>query len=588
VPRYIRVLPQEASIGKVFDYAVPEGFTDEALVRVGSEVRIDLHGRKLGGWVIADHVSPPPDVVVRPLAKVRGYGPPQEVVDLVVWAAWRWGGRPAHVMRFATPPRAIRRIGPPGRIPELPAQSTTNSTDKLADLAAAALRRGGVQLVRTPPSTDRFALILATIGAAGPAGTLIVTPSSANAVALARRLRRLAVPTALLPDDWAMAAAGGCVVVGARAAAFAPIPEPGAILVLDEHDEALQDERMPTWNARDVCIERARRRNIPCVLTSAMPSLEALAAADDLWALDRAAERSGWARVKVVDRTKDEPGRKGLLSSQLVDHLRTDDRILCILNRTGRARMLSCVACAALAVCEACGAAVHQPTDSPELSCPRCLAVRPIVCTSCGAGRMKNLRMGTSRAQTELEALALRRVGEVTGDTVELPDCAVLVGTEALLHRVDKATTVAFLDFDSELLAPRHRASEHALTLLARAARIVSGKAGVVIVQTHQPEHPVIQAAVLGDPGRLVEQDQLIRKSLNYPPFSALALLSGESAPEWATRLRAQPGVSVQGPADGRFLVRAELQETLSEALAEIDNTRPVGRVRIEMNPLRV
>jgi primosomal protein N' (replication factor Y) (superfamily II helicase) len=585
--RVVRILPDEAAIGKAFDYLVPAAMAGAELVHVGTEVRVALNGRRVGGWVVAIDVEPPVGVVIRPIAKVRGIGAPKPVIDLALWAAWRWGGRAAQVLRFTNPSTAIRRLP---RRPAMPAIEVPKA-DQLATLATAALAHHGPQVIRTPPATDRFGLILAAIATGGTAGTLIVTPSIVTAKALSRRLKRLAIPVAVMPDDWAMAAAGGCVVVGARAAAFAPIPDPGCVLVLDEHDESLQDERTPTWHARDICVERARRLGIPCVLTSPVPTLEAIAASTNpIWILDRKTERAGWARVQVIDRTTEEPGRQSLVSSPLVNHLRTDERVLCILNRTGRARMLGCVACGVVASCETCGAAVHQPTEVATLICPRCDAIRPVVCTHCGGGRMKNLRMGTSRAREELEALALRPVGEVTAETSEIPDTAVLVGTEALLHRVDKATTVAFLDLDSELLAPRHRAQEHALVLLARAARIVSGRTnlGSILIQTRQPDHPAIQAAVLGDPSRLTEEEQAVRQALRLPPAFSLAVLSGESAPLWADRLKAVSGIDVNGPADGRYLVRAQTIDTLAEALAEINSTRPPGRVRVEVDPLRV
>ena len=95
---------------------------------------------------------------------------------------------------------------------------------------------------------------------------------------------------------------------------------PRAIVVVDEHDEGLQEERAPTWHARDVAIERARRAGIPCVLLSPCPSLEALDAADRVVEPSRAEERAGWPILDVVDRRRDDP-RSGLYS----DRLRADD-----------------------------------------------------------------------------------------------------------------------------------------------------------------------------------------------------------------------------------------------------------------------
>jgi primosomal protein N' (replication factor Y) (superfamily II helicase) len=339
------------------------------------------------------------------------------------------------------------------------------------------------------------------------------------------------VRVAEVPRDWAMAAAGGCVAVGARAGAWVSRPCLGAVLVLDEGDEVYQEERAPTWNARDVAVERARRAGVPCVLTSPHPSLEALALPGaELLAPSRADERAGWPIVDVVDR-RDEPPGSGLYSSRLVDLLRQagpDRRVVCVLNRKGRALLLACGACGELARCEVCAGPMADAGDG-VLQCRRCRATRPVVCTNCGATRMKALRVGVARARKELERLAGRPVAEVVaGDGGRVPDATVLVGTEAVLHRVAGAHAVAFLDFDQELLAPRHTAGEQALALIVRAARLVGGRCrgpgpgpgtgGRILVQTRLPGHEVLDAAVHADPSRFALVESARRAALRLPP----------------------------------------------------------------------
>lgn len=191
----------------------------------------------------------------------------------------------------------------------------------------------------------------------------------------------------------------------------------------------------------------------------------------------------------------------------------------------------------------------------------------------------------------ELEALANRPVLEVTGDT-EIPDGglsehAVYVGTEAVLHRVDSAARVVFLEFDQELLAPRMRAAEQAMALLIRAARLVGGRSdgGRIVVQTRMPEHEVLQAVLHADPGRLVEPELARRRLLNLPPCSALARVSGPPAGEFIANLGSPVGVDLLGPRDGAWLVRAPDHDRLSEVLAAVE--RPRGRLRIEVDPPR-
>jgi primosomal protein N' (replication factor Y) len=212
---------------------------------------------------------------------------------------------------------------------------------------------------------------------------------------------------------------------------------------------------------------------------------------------------------------------------------------------------------------------------------------------------MKALRVGVTRARDELELLAGRSVAEVTADGGDgVPAAAVLVGTEAVLHRVAGAHAVAFLDFDQELLAPRHTAGEQALALLARAARLVGGRSrdrdggGRILVQTRLPGHEVLDAAVHADPSRFALVESARRAALRLPPETALAVVSGAAAAAFVESLTgALPAAGasdteVLGPSAGRWLVRAPDHAALADALAAA--TRPPGRLRVEVDPRRV
>jgi primosomal protein N' (replication factor Y) len=445
-------------------------------------------------------------------------------------------------------------------------------------LAVEALTRGQAVL-RVPPAWDAYGLVVAAL-AMGP--TLVVCPAHATAQVLASRLRRGGVSVALLPREWARAAAGVQVVIGARAAAWAPAPGLAAVVVLDEHEEVHQEEASPTWHARDVAAERARRAGATCVLTSPCPSLEALEWGE-LVEPGRTAERQGWPIVDVVDRAKEDPLRTDLYSPKLVELVRSGRTVVCVLNRKGKARLLACGSCGELARCERCGLTVAE--DEGVLSCRACAATRPAVCLHCGAARFKVRRLGTARAREDLERLAGVPVGEVTGDSDALPQASVLVGTEAVLRRVDQADAVAFLDLDAELLAPRYRAAEEAMALVARAARIVGGKAGGgrLLLQTRLPKHEVVQAALMADPTRVSAAEAERRRPLRWPPFSAMAHVSGAPAAEYASALQ---GVQVMGPVDGTFLVRAPDHQALCDALAAVP--RPPGRLRVAVDPARL
>jgi primosomal protein N' (replication factor Y) len=204
---------------------------------------------------------------------------------------------------------------------------------------------------------------------------------------------------------------------------------------------------------------------------------------------------------------------------------------------------------------------------------------------------VKVLRIGVARAREELEALAGQPVAEVTGDEAagRVPDAAVVVGTEAVLHRLTRAGVVAFLDFDQELLASRYRAGEEALALLVRAGRLVGGRGGAasgrLLVQTRLPHHEGLDAAVHADPARLAVVEGARRAALRLPPEAALARISGAVAEEFVAELERQPGLEIAGPAGDRWLVRAHDHQRLCDALAA--TPRPPGRLRVEVDPLR-
>ncbi len=326
---------------------------------------------------------------------------------------------------------------------------------------------GIASVVRLAPALDAVLVVLELIHRVGPEGVLVLVPSSARAGQLAARLRRSGLEVALMPDGWERAASGQRVVVGTRAAAWAPLPGLRAAVVLDAHDEAYREERSPTWSAVDVVVERGRRDRVPVALVTPCPPV-ALAEGRPVVTTSRPVERRGWPVVEVVDRTADDP-RTGLFSERLARLLhsvldRPEGRVVCILNRTGRARLLACAHCGALARCTRCGGAMAQDQSGDGLRCRRCDEPRPTVCAECDATRLKTLRIGVTRATEELSALTGVEAREITGtsdpsDRTGLSEARLVVGTEAALHRVPRADVVAFLDIDQHLLAARFGAA---------------------------------------------------------------------------------------------------------------------------------
>ena len=579
-------------------------------MRVGTIVRVPLHGRRVRGWVVADGVEPEAAAsTLRPLAKVVSDGPPAEVVELCRWAAWRYAGPLPLLLRSASPPNVV-----PASTGHEIHTAVFPPRDQPAGIAASdleALVSAERSLLVWPPAAERRDVEGALVAAEG--STIVVAPDSRRVRALVDDLRRCGreavvvrgnEPDARRTESWDRARAGASVVVGGRVAVLAPVPDLAAIVVLDEGDEALEEERAPAWNARELALERARRAGARCTLVSPAPTLEAAESAGPPSRPTRPVERDGWPRVEVVD-LRDEPPGRGLFSDALTSALHaTVDRgarAVCVVNRKGRAHLLICRQCGHIAQCEVCDAAVVERENG--FACRRCGTERPRVCLHCHSTRFTGRRPGITRVREEMAALLARvTVAEVDATTATLPPAQVLVGTEAVLHRVDADPAgielAAFLEFDQELLAARYRAAEQALWLLVRGARVVGGRRGEgrLLVQTRVPDHDVIEAALAADPTIVADAERARRRVLGFPPFGGLAELSGapEAVDVACAQLRAAPGLRVLGPAavasSSRALVQSPSTDALCDALAAADLTaaREHGRLRVDVDPLRV
>jgi primosomal protein N' (replication factor Y) len=401
---------------------------------------------------------------------------------------------------------------------------------------------------------------------------------------MAARLRRERLTVSVLPDEWDAAAGGTDVVVGARSAVWARIDGLAGIVVVDETDDSLQEERSPTWHAREVAIERAARHGVPCVLLSPIPSVSALNAAGTVsWGTGQ-----GWPTIEVVDRTRDERWAKSLVSSRLIELVRDQSlRVVVVHNAKGRSQLLACASCRAVVTCEHCTGPMLA-LDDGTLSCRRCGRGRPAVCVGCGSTALANLRPGVGRLLEDLHKASGRRdddVCAVTSASAEIDQsCGLFVGTEAAVHRVRQPDVVVFADFDQELLAPRYRAAEIAASLVVAAARRVGN--GRVVIQTHAPGHPLLRALAGGSIEEFVRAEQATREVLGLPPFGAIAQIKGAGASAYASGFSGNLLLDVV-TADDVCLVRSRSLDALLDALAS--HTPPKGaRVTIQVDPPRV
>ena len=612
-----RIVPDVTGVDKVFDYLVPEALVGK--ICVGDRVRVPLHNRNVAGWVVQLGDATTSDVVesrLLPVIKVLGKGPSQEVVDLARWAAHMWVGRLRAFFVTASPATLVAAL-PGSRYTQVSVRKKFDVDVQVID--ALTISGAAVSILRRGPACSPRSLVL-TAASRGP--VLVVIPTLNRARLMAASLREYGLSVAVMPGDWAVAAGGVDVVIGARSAIWSSVPLLKSIIVIDEHDDALQEERSPSWHARDIAIERAKQLGIACVLVSPVPSLRALHGVSGLVAsLDSATEASHWPQVRVVDRRLDERWSSSMLSSELIEQLRDHTRrIVCVLNVKGRARLLACGGCRELVRCDVCEAAMSM-SASKQLDCPRCAKSRPAVCIKCGSGKLAVIKAGVSRLREELAAAAGRRIDEVVeisgGDSADKSGKdkdaegfdqtkMLFVGTEAALHRVRDVDTVVFLDIDQEISAPRYRAAEITLSLVVHAARLVarskrvhtmvSGQSetsgGLVLIQSMLADHALLRGLVSHDLDEFVHEEMSRRKLMQLPPYGALAQVSGTGVDQVADILRSNVLLQVSTTNKESVLVKSndweELANSISDALVSASTRGKKNlRTKTQIDPPR-
>ena len=585
-----RVVPDVTGVDKVFDYLIPSELL--GAIAVGDRVRVPLHGRNVPGWVteIGSSDGGFTDVdsaKLRSVIKRLGFGPSNEVVQLAQWASHRWCGRLRAFFVAASPSTLVATL-PTARYQRAQVKVVGD-----VDVANAVGESRSLLVQRGPLKSP----VDVIVGAALHGPSLVIVPTVLRARLFASSLKRHGFSVAVLPDEWDSAAGGVDVVIGSRTAVFARVPHLHSVVVIDEHDDSLREERTPTWHARDIAIERAQQLNISCVLVSALPSVAAKAwAGDRVLKSDNHETDSEWPTIALIDRTLDERWSNSLLSSEFIAELRDHSRrIVAVLNTKGRARLLACASCKSLARCVQCDAAVEIGATG-QFSCPRCSTQRPQVCAKCSSAKFLTLKPGVSKLREEIAQAAGRKLAdvvEVTGagdDAMAIDQTKMLfVGTEAALHRVHEADTVVFLDIDQELSAPRYRASEIVGSLLVHAARLVgrSERGGKVMVQTHSVDSPVLQAMATLRIDQYLQSVSEMRNFMKLPPFGALAQLSGTNIDDAIHELQKNVFVNVSAASDGSYLVKASDWQVLADALSEIEPAKGV-RLKVQVDPARV
>ncbi len=361
-------------------------------------------------------------------------------------------------------------------------------------------------------------------------------------------------------DEWRRAQRGEVhIVVGARSAIFAPLPDVGIIIVDEEHDTSYKQGETPRYHARDVAIMRAKMNNAICVLGSATPSLESnfnsQRGKSVLLALRRRATKAQLPKVQLVDMREESKEHAGqvILSRTLEDEVnarvRAGEQVILLLNRRGFSPFVMCPQCGWVAQCKHCNVSMTYHAKGSCLRCHYCDAQRdqPQVCDECHFNPLIYLGTGTQKLEDYLmRAFEQCRIERMDADTTAgkgghakilgrfaTGEIDVLIGTQMLAkgHDYPGVTLVGVVNADTGLTLPDFRAAENSFQLLTQVAgRAGRGdRPGRVIIQTYRPNHYAIQAAAGHDYAAFYKREISEREAAGYPPYRRIVNFAIES-----------------------------------------------------------
>ncbi|MFS8431278.1 primosomal protein N' [Xanthomonas campestris] len=417
--------------------------------------------------------------------------------------------------------------------------------------------------------TEVYLQAIADCLAAGKQALVLVPEIGLTPQTLGRFRARLGVPVHALHSGlsdgerarvWAAAWRGEAkLIVGTRSAVFTPLPNAGLIVIDEEHDGSYKQQDGIRYHARDFALVRGKALDVPVILGSATPSLESLHNAySGRYRHLRLSRRAGDARpprVRVLDVRK-RPLKDGLSPEVLAGigaTLARGEQVLVFKNRRGYAPVLLCHDCGWTAACQRCSTPLHQTpmtvhAGGRRLQCHHCGARQPapLACPACASLALQPQGIGTERLEERLvEAFPDAPVVRIDRSTTQRrdaletqlarlgTDAGILVGTQILAkgHDLPRLTMVVVVGIDEGLFSADFRAAEklaqQLIQVAGRAGR--ADRPGEVWLQTHHPEHPLLQTLVNGGYHAFSDAELQQREAAGFPPFAHLALFRAEA-----------------------------------------------------------
>ncbi|WP_182526706.1 primosome assembly protein PriA [Nocardioides dongkuii] len=622
-----------AHLDRPFDYAVPATMAEAA--QPGVRVKVRFAGQDVDGYVVARAATSEHPGRLAPLRRVVSPEPvlAPQVAALTAELAERYAGTRSDVLRLAVPARHATTEKEPSPAPDAPARHDADAaraawadhehaTAFLAHLAAGGSPRA---VWGARPGTD-WPLLLAHAAAAtlaGGRGALLVVPDRRDVDRVDRALGEVLGPghhVALTADSGparryrdflAVSRGARRVVVGTRAAAFAPVHDLGLVAVWDDGDDLLAEPRAPYPHAREVLLLRSEREDAAALVGGFARTVEAAYLLRTGWARELVAPRAAVRAALTVtvagatdlDVERDVHARAARMPRQVRDTVRDGlaaGPVLVQTPRTGYATSLACERCRTPARCGTCAGplALSGPTAPP--ACRWCgTAAEAWACAECGHHGLRAPVLGDARTAEELgRAFPGVRVLTSSGDRVlaEVEDRPTIVVATPGAEPVARGGYAAVVLLDAWLALGRAdlRTDEEALRRWSNAVGLVRPGGRALVVG--DPAHPAVQALVRWDHGGFADRESAERQAAHLPPASRLATLSGDpgAVDDAVTLLDLPEGAEVLGPVEteegSRVVVRVPRARgaALAHALGEVQrvrSSRKLDPVRIQVDP---
>ena len=366
-------------------------------------------------------------------------------------------------------------------------------------------------------------------------------------------------------DEWLRLKNGEAkIAIGARSAIFAPLENLGLIVVDEEHDGSYEAENSPRYKTIEVAKKRAELSGAKVVLGSATPSVETYdkALSGEYYLAEMKNRVNGKTLPEfIVADMRDEirRGNESVFSSALKQELKTcvesGNQAIIFFNRRGYSRQVICRECGYVAKCENCDVALNYHKDTGLLKCHFCNATYKMLraCPECGSVNLSYNGIGTQRVVDDLKKLLpsakfIRMDNDTTqgkeGHFKILKDFSekkadVLVGTQMVAkgHDFPSVTLVGILDADMSLYFSDYRSGERTYQLITQVAGR-SGRAekkGKVVLQTYNPDNPILQFAINYDYQGFFNREKALRKSTGFPPYTLVLRVMIEGDEDSAT-----------------------------------------------------